>query len=449
MPLKSIPRRLGWPKVCLALTAAASISWTVRASGASPAPMVQAAVSARELLAHPEALAARVRLGNPVIGAASARVDQSRAQIGISGLRPNPVLTFSVGGMAVGTRNPEWLPWPNTPNVTLGISQTLEIAKRGARMQASRLGAASESASLAAVEAEQIALSREQLARITWLAARAKLLADRLANARNVVELERVRLERGEISGVDHDRLVLDAAAAERDVSDNAVVQATAHSDCAVLLGAKCEDDASMDDAEQWARVPEVPAERLIAERPDLRALRLAAQAAEQEAVVWERRKIPDPTIGLSYTRDYLTYAGNQPNTLMLWAAVPVPTFDRGQHQAAQARARAAELRAELTAAERRAVEDVRELQARTQVLDSKLSTLTSVALPRAEAALRGGEEAYRRGQISLTDLLLLRRELPALLLAEQDTRFELMMIRNKLRLVLGLDAPGRAGATP
>jgi outer membrane protein TolC len=47
---------------------------------------------------------------------------------------------------------------------------------------------------------------------------------------------------------------------------------------------------------------------------------------------------------------------------------------------------------------------------------------------------------AYERGQISMTDLLLARREHAALLLEEADTRFGLFSVENDLRRTLGMD---------
>jgi cobalt-zinc-cadmium efflux system outer membrane protein len=425
--------------VCLA----AALLWCGRASASD-------AVSVRELLARAELLAARVHRASPAVGEAQARVEQSESQVGVSGVLPNPVLTLSLGGIPTAARNPDWLPWRESLNLGLGVAQTFELAKRGARIRAARLGAASEAAGLQAVEAEQIAASREVLARITWLSERAALLAERLATARRVVELERVRLQKGEISGVDHDRLVLEAAAAERDTSDNAALLEASLADCAVLLDARCVPDASMQAVQQSAPLPaDADWERLVAARADVRSLRLAVDAARGEATAHERRRIPDPTVGVTYTRDWLVYGGNQPHTVMLWTSVPVPLFDRGQHQARQARGKATELGHRLQATERRALEDLRELRARRQLLDAKLATLLNLALPRAQVALQGGEEAYKLGQISLTDLLLLRRELPALLLAHVDTRYEQLLVRNKLRLVLGLDTPRPGGQQP
>jgi outer membrane protein TolC len=52
---------------------------------------------------------------------------------------------------------------------------------------------------------------------------------------------------------------------------------------------------------------------------------------------------------------------------------------------------------------------------------------------------LKSSDDAYHRGQLSLTDLLLVRREHASLLLDALDTRYALFSVRNTLYRTLGL----------
>jgi outer membrane protein TolC len=60
---------------------------------------------------------------------------------------------------------------------------------------------------------------------------------------------------------------------------------------------------------------------------------------------------------------------------------------------------------------------------------------------------LKSSDEAYHRGQLSLTDLLLVRREHASLLLDALDTRYDLFTVRNTLYRTLSLGVPQSAPA--
>jgi outer membrane protein TolC len=89
---------------------------------------------------------------------------------------------------------------------------------------------------------------------------------------------------------------------------------------------------------------------------------------------------------------------------------------------------------------QRHAASDARSLLIRRSVLRSKLENIQKAALPRSKEVVDSNSVAYERGQISLTDLLIARREHASLLLEEADTRFALFSVENDLRRALGID---------
>jgi cobalt-zinc-cadmium efflux system outer membrane protein len=149
----------------------------------------------------------------------------------------------------------------------------------------------------------------------------------------------------------------------------------------------------------------------------------------------------------VAYTRDYFQAAGSQPHTISATVAIPLPLFDHGQHLARRAEGVAAEYGYAARGLESRALYDAHALLARRDVLREKLSTLTTNAIPRAVAVLKSSDEAYHRGQLSLTDLLLVRREHASLLLDALDTRYDLFTVRNTLYRTLSLGVPQNASA--
>src|SRR5207344_2030609 len=84
--------------------------------------------------------------------------------------------------------------------------------------------------------------------------------------------------------------------------------------------------------------------------RPDLQALDAERQAAERDAALARGRAIPDLTLRVAYTHDRFVASGDNRNTLTFGVALPLPVFDRGQHDSSKALSRAVELRDTRTA---------------------------------------------------------------------------------------------------
>ena len=397
------------------------------------------------LLADPNALVAWLLRMNPDVRAASARVAQANAQIGASRVWQNPTLDVGVNNIAVGRRNrgtPD-VPRADVFSYTVGLSQTFELGKRGPRAEVAKLHRDASTEEYRGALLGLVTDARAAMTRVAYLDARQHILEDGLLSAQSMADLTKIRLDRGDVSGVDHSRLVLDAERVARDVSDNRSDLQDALADCEALLFAPCQaDGASLDVAEKSAG-PDFTGDGSTAaleERPDLRALRLEQRAASVESTLHRRRAIPDPTLGVSYTRDYYEAAGAQPYSVGVSASIPLPFFDHGQYQALASERRADELGAVLQSTERHAASDARSLAIRRRLLLQKLANIQGSALPRSKDLVASSTTAYEHGQISMTDLLLARREHAALLLEEADTRFALFSVQNELRRVLGSD---------
>lgn len=409
----------------------------------------QAAVPLRLLLADSNALAAWLERRNPDLGAARARVAQAEAGLSQSRVIPNPSVSVSVSGSPSPTAAGPGAPVPtvgDTVNYSIGVSETVELGKRGPRARAAELRRDSSKASHRDVLAGHLADARDSLARVVYLAERSRVLEERLLSARHVAELEHVRLEHGDISGIDQDRLELEASAIARGFADNQVDLESAVADCSALLLGSCRPtDTSMESVDAAAPTPEtLPSfESMISARPDIRAALLASAAAKADAVYYRRHAIPDPTFGVAYTHDNYALAGNQAHMLTASVSLPLALFDHGQHLARTAEGQAAELGMVARSLQTTADAAARSLLARRNILRDKLETLTKLSIPRANAVLKSSEDAYHRGQLSLTDLLLVRREHASLLLDALDTRYELFSVRNTLYRTLGLGVPG------
>lgn len=397
------------------------------------------------LLADPQALVAWLTRMNPDVRAASARVAQANDQVGASRTWQNPTLGVGLNNISVGRFNQAapGLTRADTLSYSVGVAQTFELGKRGPRSEAAKLHRDASAEEFRGTLLGLLTDARAAMTRVAYLAARQQILDDSLLSAKSMADLTKIRMDRGDVSGVDHARLMLDSDRVGRDVSDNRSDLQDALADCEALLFAPCAaDGATLASAEKSAG-GQFAADDLngaIAARPDLRALHFEQRAALAESTLHRRSAIPDPTLNVAYTRDYYEAAGAQPYTIGVSASIPLPFFDHGQYQARAADHRAEELSAILQSTQRHAASDARSLLIRRRLLQQKLENIQNAALPRSNEVVGSTTTAYARGQISLTDLLIARREHAALELDEADTRFALFSVENELRRALGID---------
>jgi outer membrane protein, heavy metal efflux system len=402
------------------------------------------------LMNDTQALINRLVEKNPDVLAASARVQQAIAGLAQDRLIPNPGLEAGVSTYPVGDTNPPGLTPGDTTAYTGTLSETIEIGKRGPRIASAQARLESERQSYLDTLAKTTADARYALARVVYLSRRQAVLEESAEAARQNEELQKARLDNGDLSGNDFDRLRVDTMVLESEVAANEEDYQEALSSCAAILLGSCgpgESDLALLDSS--ATVPAQPdVEEALRSRPDLVSLGFDRSAALEDATLARHRKIPDPNISFGYTYDNLTIAGNQPHTLALGVAIPLPIFDRGQHDATRAEKRADELAYLENADRERGRAEVGALLARKASLEATLARLRDQAVPTSKGVLDSTLSAVNQGGMSMTDLLLARRTHTDLLLKVMDLQFGLFTVRNDLRRTLGLDA-GQAPPPP
>jgi cobalt-zinc-cadmium efflux system outer membrane protein len=169
-------------------------------------------------------------------------------------------------------------------------------------------------------------------------------------------------------------------------------------------------------------------------------ASRLEARALGWDATLAYRRRIPDPTLTAAYQLDNYTMAGDLHQQLIFSVGIPLPVFDRGDHDSAAARANARAVEAEDRAAIREAHGLVEALVAQRETLQKTLATLERDAVPKSTQIIVQTRKAFDLGNARLADLLLVERAHRDLLLEVLDTRNDLFSVRAQLRQALGLD---------
>ena len=439
-----IARRFDFPwRLAALLVLSALLLRPTHAAAAEAVPESQPAgrVSVAALLRESPRLAAWLASHSPEIRAARARLAQSSAEVRQSHVLPNPVLDATLANVPVGETNPPGLGFNETAIYNVGLSQTVELGKRGPRIAGAELRQRSASLQLQAAERDELSQARFAIANALYRGLRVITFEESLKDAERGADLERTRFEQKAISGTEYDRLLLDLANLRADFERERSEYSAALADCAAALGAECELSGAREDDLSGAAAVDVSgaAGSRLERRPDLQALDAERQAAERDAALARGRAIPDITFRVGYTHDRFVASGDNRNTLSFGVALPLPVFDRGQHDSSKALSRALELRDTRAALLLQARADLTGLLSRKSTLEKVLAGIEHESLPRSSSVLQSSQTSFDHGGASLTDLLLARRTHIALQLTLLDERFELFGIRNELMRVLSL----------
>lgn len=416
------------------------LSWSLLASPAQ-AELAQPVGTANvhELLWRPDLLRQRVLQASHELGAARARVNQADAETRASRLLLNPVVDATLSQFAInGTpvmRDSVW---------NAGVSETVELGKRGPRRAAAELHASATRKDFEMSLLDRLSDTRQAMAEALFQRLRSLTLEEAWEDAKRGTELERVRYEQKALSGVDYDRLLLDLATQRAELEKTRAEAAAAISNCSALLLSNCDLSGGDErDLETALQIPNALDTQLtLSRRPDLQSLALESDSARKSAELARHRAIPDVTVRLGYQRDNSMLSTDARDSLSLGISLPIALSDYGQHEAARALARASELDETRQAATISSQSTVIGLSVRRRALAETLTMMERESLPLAKSVLDSSQQGFDHGGLSLTDLLLARRSYVALRLAVLEQRFELFNVQNELLHELGLDPP-------
>ncbi|HWP06984.1 MAG TPA: TolC family protein [Polyangiaceae bacterium] len=433
--------------VGLALVLAVTAPAHALESKGAATPAVGRTASAHRLLRDHEGLASWLGDQSPVVRAARARARQASADVASSHLFPNPVLDASLSNIPITATTPPGLTFGETAIYGVGLSQTFELGKRGPRQDAAALRERAARLDVTSTLTDRVTTARDALGAAVHLGLRLGILQESLTDAERAATLERTRLEQKALSGMDYDRLLLDLAALRSEFARNQAEYTAARAECRAALGAECDlEGVTEDDLGDALPLTGAGSEDRLNARSDLRSLDLQASAARREADLASNRAIPDVTARVGYVHDRFIVSGDNMNTLNFGLELPLPVFDRGQHDARKANEHAVELEDERRALLVDARAALAGLLSRKAVLEANIDVLIKETLPRSDAVLTAAEQAFHQGGASMTDFLLARRSHIALTLTRLDQRFELFTVKNELHRVLGLAVPAHQG---
>lgn len=375
----------------------------------------------------------------PELQLARARVAQAQADAQKTRLLPNPAADVAVGTIPVGPLNPVGLsdPYLNVPNLQVGLSVLLEIAKRGPRQTA-----AQENARAVALDAldqlrNRVSSLEDAIGEVAAAQVRVATVTALVADAQKLAGLQRARSDKGDTSSLDADRAQLEQQATQATLGEAIESVQAALRSCGTQAGVPCLPFRDEAQAAEWlARA--VPFATDLTARPDLRALEAATRSAEASRTLAQNRPLPDPTLRVGYVHDRFVVSGNQQNSLFVGVSVPLNLFDRGQTDALAAESSA---RATTTARERLLAglpKLVERLTLEFDSVEARQRKLRDESLPLAASIVDRLGAAVTRGAAPLQELLLARRAYAELRLLDNELELTSYRLRVERARLLG-----------
>ncbi|MGB7353741.1 MAG: TolC family protein [Acidobacteriaceae bacterium] len=354
----------------------------------TPAPM-----SLQQVLA-----VARAR--NPGLLSAEQHVIATKASEITAGLRQNPTFTVSGANTTLPANNPS-SPYTYVGNVS-------RLFERGQKRRW-RLDAATATTSVTRSQyndqQRQLVLQVKD-AFTNMLAAKGALQVaqDNLDSYRRTVDLSKARLDAGDISRTDFERIDLQLAEFESDY-DTAKLNLVQSSDSLQLLmgiekaSPNFDITGSLEPPELTQTVTQIEQEALIA-RPDYEAARESVTLADANVKVADSEGTTDPMIGGEYERvGVFDSAGFQ-------VSIPVRIFDRNQGEKERTRYEAQSSRLAETEARNQVLNDVDQAWAGYVAALDLAKRYNNHYVAESERVRGNLEFSYRNGGATLLDYL-------------------------------------------
>jgi len=365
----------------------------------------------RESLPSRLTLAEATRLAverNPLVAVSRNTVEMAQGDVVNARLRPNPAITLETENYPYFRSNPG--PFFSNQEITARFDYEIQTKSRLKLRTAAAEGAVEREEAAYQNDVRLLRLEvQSAFYRVLLAQSNLELAQSILAQADQVIALNRTRFEQGDISELEFTRIQVERLQFADDVFQARLEVRNAKAALLALLYAP-DLGADVAIAGDLSQIPELdvpfdapPAQLYqlaFVSRPDLRA----AEAEMQRSVAQNRfqRAISSPniTVGGGYKRN------GPDNSLVLGVTIPLPFFDR--NQGGVLRSEAEIRRAEnLAAATRNRIElEIRQAYNTFQINSERVAYIRSQQLQQAEKASQVTMAAYRLGGAPLMDYL-------------------------------------------
>jgi outer membrane protein, heavy metal efflux system len=333
---------------------------------------------------------------NPLLRAKQREHDATRAGETTAALRPNPTASYSAEQL--GSAGVE-------PQHTVALSQTIETGgKRGRRIESARAATRVSEFELADVRRQVIAQVKRAFTDVLTAEATVKLASDNLQSIDELERLGRLRAEKGEIAELELLRIQTQRFAFERDLGDAQQAVQVAKIALRTAMGPEAIPRDFDAVGELVFRDVALDRDRLLQQslehRPDVLAAEAGRTKARADVNLARANAWWDFAPQVQYQRI------GPDNTFGVGISIPLRVFDRNQGEIERTQAgveRADHLR---DAAISQVRSEVESALASVLTAREKVRRLGDLYLPRAARVRATVDFAYRRGGLSVLDLL-------------------------------------------
>ena len=383
-----------------AFAAALAMSYAGLYAQAAPQANVAQATSPSSVpLTLSEALAI-ARRDNPLLLGARQHVDAVRANEITASLRQNPYLvaeSTQTGLASDDASGPTF--------VGAGLQRLFERGgKRDLRIAAAR-GTTAVATSQSEDQQRLLALNvRAAFTRMVVAKLALGIARQTLADYRHTVELQRVRLQVGDVDRTDFDRVELQLVNFESDETNATLTLTQASQQLQTLLGyAHPVDSFDIDGRLELPPLLQKLSDlesAAVRERPDLHAAEQQVQANDAFTRLAVAQGKADPTIGAEYE-----HSGRE-STFGTNLNLPIRLFDRNQGEKERTRLEAQSSRSLLVAERNQVVSDVDQAYAAYQAARVQAQRYQDKYLEEAAHVRDNLQFSYRNGNATLLDYL-------------------------------------------
>jgi cobalt-zinc-cadmium efflux system outer membrane protein len=379
---------------------------------------------------------ARFEASNPSMLAARVGVQESRAQEITAYLRPNPDLTFSLDQINPFTPNP-YQPFANALPFVGGSYLIERRHKRSLRLESAKEATAIASSQLADQERNLLFDLRNAFVQVLQQKAVVSVTRESLDYYDHLIQVSRDRLQAGDISPVDLDRVELQRVQFESDLQTAIVNLRTAKIQLLMLLNERTPVEqfdvtGPFDFSEILVTLAELR-QTALQTRPDLVAASQSVDKSKIDHQLALANGSTDPIVGVNVARDPPI-----PAFFGVSVSIPLRIFDRNQGEKARTK-----LDIERN---ERLVEGVRaqvlsDIDSAYAVLQSNLVLLRPYKtryLPQAARVRETISFAYQHGGASLVDFLLAQQGYRGIQLSYLNLVGAYLTAANQVNLAVG-----------
>jgi outer membrane protein, heavy metal efflux system len=343
---------------------------------------------------------ALARAKNPTLLSGQQHVTATRASEVTAGLRQNPTFTFSGENVTLPANNPG-----NPYYYSANLSRLFERGqKRRWRLDSARATTDVTQSQYKDTERQTILAVKQAFTQMLAAKAGLKVADDNVQGYRKTVELSKVRLDAGDVSPTDFDRIDLQLAEFEADYDAANLNLVQSGDQLKMLLGvdtpaAPIDITGTLDPPQLTLTLAEVE-QRALAERPDYLAAQQSLRLAEANVKLAQATGTTDPTLGGEYDRSG-TY-----NSAGFDISIPLRIFDRNQGEKERTRYEAQSSRFAEIAARNQVINDVDQAWAAYQTALAQAGRYNRHYLGEASRVRDNLEFSYRHGGSTLLDYL-------------------------------------------